>query len=85
MKTDDAVQKILSDSPQQKKELQRRKQKGLCNALIHHGPGHQSHTYCDIVGLHKKHHALIYSNYEQEAFWNGMKVFSGFFDKPPVK
>ena len=53
-----------------------------CPAVIFHGSGHQSKTHCIIKGPHKIHHT-IYGRYDQEAFWIGERIFSGYFDEPP--
>lgn len=53
-----------------------------CTAKIHHGPGHQSITSCDRRGPHKVHHAF-YGRYDQEAFWVGDRVTTGYFDDLP--
>lgn len=53
-----------------------------CTAIIHHGPGHQSTTSCELKGQHDRHRA-IYGADRQEARWKGEEVFSGFFDEPP--
>lgn len=53
-----------------------------CPAVIYHGPGHQSHTHCEVRGEHSVHEAR-YGSYDQLARWTGDKVFSGYFDEPP--
>ncbi len=53
-----------------------------CAIIIRHGPGHQSKTKCDLVGLHPIHHA-VFGRYRQEATWRGGDVSSGFFDEAP--
>jgi hypothetical protein len=53
-----------------------------CNAMIFHGPGHQSKTKCRLRGPHNVHETY-YGRHEQFARWRGDKVFSGFFDEPP--
>lgn len=55
---------------------------GECDAVIWHGPGHQSRTHCDVTGEHTVHHA-IYGEFRQEATWTGGAINSGFFDEPP--
>jgi hypothetical protein len=55
-----------------------------CYAVIWHGPGHQSHTHCQIAGPHKIHSAR-YGEFDQWAEWKTMKVFSGYFDEPPLR
>jgi hypothetical protein len=64
-----------------------RKKDGLCCARLSHGPGHQSHTYCQEKGPHKVH-SCVYGIYDSEAFWTGPKnkeKFTGYFDEPPVE
>ena len=64
--------------------------KGLCTSLLYHGPGHQSSTYCQVVGKHeirfgRKVHRAIYGSFEQEMEWierRGKKTFTGYFDDP---
>ena len=57
--------------------------KKQCEAVIRHGPGHQSRTKCQVVGKHKVHEA-VYGSYEQYAQWVGDKCYSGYFDDPPT-
>ena len=67
-----------------KEETQRRKE-GKCCAILGHGPGHQSKTYCQVIGKHKTHEC-IYGNYDQVATWRGPvnKIkFTSYFDEPP--
>jgi hypothetical protein len=58
-----------------------RTQKGECNAQLHHGPGHQSHTYCQLKGPHKIHLANVGFEVAQ---WKTKHVFSGYFDEMPT-
>ncbi len=53
-----------------------------CQAVIHHGPGHQSSTKCQVSGPHQVHEAR-YGSFDQLARWEGDKIFSGAFDEPP--
>ena len=53
-----------------------------CNAIICHGAGHKTKTFCDKIGPHKIHHT-IYGRYEQEAAWKGMEICTDFLDNPP--
>ena len=65
-------------------EAERRK-KGLCCAILGHGPGHQSKTYCQEKGDHKIHRCT-YGSYDQVAEWKGSVTkikFTGYFDDPP--
>ena len=58
--------------------------KDQCSAIICHGPGHQSKTHCCKIGPHQ-YHETYYGSYDQFARWLGEKVFSGFFDDPPIE
>lgn len=51
-------------------EEKRRKNDGKCIARLAHGPGHQSSTYCDVIGPHKEH-SCRYGRYDQNAYWKG--------------
>ena len=53
-----------------------------CEAVIFHGPGHQSRTRCHLTGLHEIHETY-YGSYDQFACWRGDEAISGFFDEPP--
>lgn len=53
-----------------------------CDAVIFHGPGHQSRTKCRLVGPHDIHEAR-YGAHDQLARWKDDEVSSGFFDEPP--
>lgn len=53
-----------------------------CDAVLHHGPGHQSTTKCERVGKHEVHMCL-YGRYERVALWTGDEACTGFFDEPP--
>lgn len=67
------------------KTEQIRKKAGLCCAILGHGPGHQSKTYCNVKGRHKIHEC-VYGCYDQVATWKGSvkKIkFTGYFDEPP--
>lgn len=68
----------LFERVQREKELKEKE----CNAVICHGPGHQSKTRCCLTGDHEIHEAR-YGNHDQLARWKGDKVFSGYFDEPP--
>lgn len=56
---------------------------GKCLAILGHGPGHQSKTYCEVIGPHEVHECSYSGG---DARWKGpadkMK-FSGYFDEPP--
>jgi len=53
-----------------------------CEAVIWHGPGHQSKTHCQLTGEHEIHETY-YGSFDQFAQWRGKEVFSGYFDEPP--
>jgi len=59
----------------------KRKSKGLCCSILHHGPGHQSKTFCSRKGKHTVH-SCVYGSYENFMEWNGKEAFTGYFDKP---
>lgn len=60
----------------------RKHRKGVCAAVIFHGPGHQSHTHCFVKGRHSVHRAALGG---QEASWARKgKTFTSYFDEPPV-
>ena len=67
------------------KEEAKRKKEGLCCAILGHGPGHQSKTYCEVKGKHKIHQCT-YGCYDEVATWKGsvykMK-FTSCFDEAP--
>ena len=63
------------------KELQDRKASGLCISVLHHGPGHQSKTFCSLTGEHDVHNA-VYGCWNQEMSWKGDEAFTGYFDEP---
>jgi len=54
----------------------------MCDAVICHGPGHQSTTHCQVEGEHEIHEAY-YGCYDEHAQWYSKQVFTGFFDEPP--
>jgi hypothetical protein len=63
-----------------------RKKEGLCCAILAHGPGHQSKTYCEIKGRHTIHQCT-YGCYDERAEWKGSKYkikCTGYFDEPPI-
>lgn len=53
-----------------------------CPAVIHHGPGHQSSTRCQVDGPHTIHEAS-YGADRELARWTGDTATTGFFDEPP--
>ena len=55
-----------------------------CKAVLHHGPGHQSKTYCHRTGKHIVHEC--YYGYDKLlARWKRKKErCTGFFDEPPT-
>lgn len=69
------------------KEEKQRKKANLCCAILAHGPGHQSKTYCDQEGKHTIH-TCRYGSYDQIATWKGpiTKIkCTGYFDDPPIE
>lgn len=43
-----------------------------CPAVIHHGPGHQSRTPCDVKGPHTEHHVFLWGGtHEGDYEWTG--------------
>lgn len=76
------VKIILEGFEKRKKAcLKARKAQGLCNAVLCHGPGHQTKTFCQCKGKHTKHKAE-YGRYNEVMEWKGMKAFTGYFDEP---
>jgi hypothetical protein len=53
-----------------------------CDAVLYHGPGHQSRTTCHRKGEHQIHECR-YGRYEQLARWEGSEAYTGVFDEPP--
>lgn len=47
-----------------------------CGAVIHHGPGHQTKSFCEMRGEHNQHTACGH-------FWSTKHAFSGYFDNSP--
>ena len=77
------TKKLLADMKKRMKErLAERRAEGKCCAILFHGPGHQSKTFCQKLGKHRVHEC-IYGCYEQEASWRGMEKCTGFFDEAP--
>lgn len=68
-------------TPAQREELEASARDGdRCLVAIHHGPGHQSTTECDITGDHTRHE-VVYGEFRQVASWTGNRdVFSGYHD-----
>jgi hypothetical protein len=56
--------------------------KNKCEAVLWHGGGHQSKTYCSLSVKHITH-ATRYGNDDQFATWQGKEAFTGYFDEPP--
>lgn len=63
-----------------KNEQKERRKKGLCHAYIIHGPGHQSKTFCQLKGKHRKHFA-IYGRFELSREWRNIRGSSGMDDQ----
>lgn len=77
------IKRIIDEGKKRKRDLfAKRKKEGQCNAIICHGPGHQSRTFCQVKGKHKIHRA-IYGSYNQEAKWKEDEICSGYFDESP--
>lgn len=73
----------VATESQMKKEIEEEeKMFEQCEAMIWHGPGHQSRTRCQRKGKHTVHKA-IYGRYDQTACWEGDETYSGYFDEPP--
>jgi hypothetical protein len=49
-----------------------------CEAVIHHGGGHQSTSRCERRGPHKQH-----ANGSYGLYWSKMEAFSGYFNESP--
>jgi hypothetical protein len=72
------------------REILRRIADGRCCAILRHGPGHQSHDFCEqpMVG-HATHrgrrlHTIArFGQYDQSAEWFGARKSTGYFDEPP--
>jgi|SRR6185503_4951501 len=62
------------------------RERGGCTAELHHGPGHQSTTYCEVQsGKHRKEggrivHSARYNS--GEMVWHGRHGCTGYFDEP---
>lgn len=55
---------------------------GLCPAVLWHGNGHQSATFCTLTGEHDVHEAE-YGFTPWHAEWTGIEATTGYFDEPP--
>jgi hypothetical protein len=53
-----------------------------CGAVLWHGPGHQSKTYCQRPKAHLIHEAE-YSSAHGVARWKGQEAHTGPWDEPP--
>lgn len=53
-----------------------------CTAVVHHGPGHQSTTLCQLKGPHDVHLVWPPSNGCWE--WRGAEVTTDYFDELPI-
>lgn len=51
-----------------------------CPSLLHHGPGHQSKTHCELTGEHEQHRAEVM---REVMYWSGLNASTGFFDESP--
>lgn len=66
-------------------EIAERKKAGKCCAVLGHGPGHQSKTFCEETGPHKIHRCT-FGSFDQVATWVGQEnriKFTGYFDEAP--
>lgn len=52
-----------------------------CTAELHHGPGHQSTTRCELTGAHEVHEGHYHGGIR--ATWRGQTATTGYFDEPP--
>jgi len=52
-----------------------------CDAVLCHGPGHQSQTKCHLKGKHDVHEAR-YGCYDLGMRWRGKEACTGYFDEP---
>lgn len=55
--------------------------RGECLALIHHGPGHQSSSRCELKGDHDVHQVAMRGR--EVMRWRGDEESTGFFDESP--
>ena len=53
-----------------------------CDAVLWHGPGHQSSTHCQSKGSHEVHKAAYGTDY---ATWRGNEAYTSPFDEPPME
>jgi hypothetical protein len=53
-----------------------------CTAVLYHGPGHQSRTYCQEVEQPHALHWAEYGEFRQRASWRGPEAMTDFFDNP---
>ena len=56
--------------------------KKQCKAVLHHGPGHQFRTHCQLTEKHTIHYCR-YGCCQEEAYWKGKEKCTGYFDDPP--
>lgn len=67
--------------------IRRQNAAGGCTAILWHGPGHQSRTFCEersashVQVGRKKLHCVRYRNGAAE--WFGREAHTGYFDEPP--
>ena len=79
----DDTKKMLAEIKKREKErFAERRAEGKCCAILYHGPGHQSKTFCRKMGKHKIHECT-YGRYDQGASWKGMEKCTGYFDESP--
>ena len=53
-------------------------QERKCDAVLWHGPGHQSKAPCRLRGPHQVHEAETRGG---TSTWRGKKAFTGYFDE----
>jgi len=53
-----------------------------CSALLWHGPGHQSRTYCQNADESHLVHFATYGSDDNYMEWSGDEAFTGYFDEP---
>lgn len=49
-----------------------------CEAEIWHGPGHQTRSKCEVLGVHNQHSYSF-----QQLYWSTKSAYSGHFDQSP--
>ena len=75
-------QKETSDRLHSAARKEEAARKSGCQAVIWHGPGHQSRTQCRRTDEHDVHEAQ-YGSTPFAVRWRGTEAMTGFFDEPP--